>query len=140
MVRTLEALDPFQCNPHQGFLDAAARLEGAAIGVNVDVAHRPLDTNAAVRGAPGVGVQDVHKLGIISGKGALVICVLEVGTSRIQTWVEKVERVESVFILIAATLKKDVVDEATKADRKFECVFHLALIAEFLPCAALQNN
>lgn len=85
MVHTLEALDPFQCNPQQGILDVAARLEGASIGVNVDVAHRPLDADAAVWGAPGVGVQDVHELGVISGQSALVICMLEGGTSRIQT-------------------------------------------------------
>ena len=89
MVHTLEALDPFQRNHQQGILEVAAWLEGASVGVNVNVAHRPLDANAAVGGAPGVGVQDVHKLGIISGKGALVICMLKGGTSRIQTLVEK---------------------------------------------------
>lgn len=81
----MQALDAFQCDPQQCVLDVAAWLESASIGVNVDVAHGSLDADAAVRGAPGVGVQDVHKLGVASGQGALVVCVLKGGTSRIQT-------------------------------------------------------
>lgn len=80
---TLKALDPFQCDPQQSILNVAAWLESASIGVNVDVADWSLDADAAVWGAPSVGVQDVHKLGVTSGQGALVICVLEGGTSRI---------------------------------------------------------
>jgi len=84
----LEALDPFQCKPHQGVLDVATWLEGASIWVDVNVTHRSLDANAAVWGPPGVGMQDVHKLGIASGQSALVVCVLKSGTSRIQTWLQ----------------------------------------------------
>ncbi|KAG7230798.1 hypothetical protein INR49_019612 [Caranx melampygus] len=58
-------------------MPSLSRLEGASVGVNVNVAHRPLDADAAVRRAPGVGVQDIHKLGIISGQGVLVICMLK---------------------------------------------------------------
>lgn len=81
----MEALDAFQGDPQQCVLDVAARLEGASVGVNVNVAHGSLDADAAVWGASGVGVQDVHKLGVIPGQGALVVGVLEGGTSRIQT-------------------------------------------------------
>lgn len=81
MVHTLKSLDPFQCNPHQGVLDVAAWLESAPIGVDVDVTNRPLDADAAVRRASGVGVQDVHKLGIIPGQGVLVVRMLKSGTS-----------------------------------------------------------
>lgn len=48
--------------------------------------HGPLDADAAVGGAPGVGVQDVHELAVVSGQGALVVCVLEGGAGGIQTW------------------------------------------------------
>lgn len=81
----MEALDAFQRDPQQCVLDVAAWLESASVGVDVDVAHGSLDANAAVRGAPGVGVQHVHKLGVVFGQGVLVVCVLEGGTSRIQT-------------------------------------------------------
>lgn len=81
----METLDPFQCNSQQGVLDVAAWLEGASIGVDVNVAHWPLDADAAVWGTPGVSVQDVHKLGIISGQGVLIVCMLKSGASRIQT-------------------------------------------------------
>lgn len=50
------------------------------------MAHWSLDANAAVWRASGVGVQDVHKLGIASGQSALIICVLKGGTGGIQTW------------------------------------------------------
>lgn len=83
VVHTLEALNPFQCNPQQSILDVTAWLESATIGVNVNMAHWSLDANAAVWGAPGVGMQDVHKLGVTSGQGALLICMLKGGTSRI---------------------------------------------------------
>ncbi|TNN75338.1 hypothetical protein EYF80_014385 [Liparis tanakae] len=53
------------------------RLESASVGVNVDVAYGSLDADAAAWGAPGVGVQDVHKLGVLSGQGELVVCVLK---------------------------------------------------------------
>lgn len=76
-------------DPHQSVLDVAAWLESASVGVNVDVAHSPLDADAAVRGASGVGVQDVHKLGIVWGEGAGGVCVLEGGTSRVQTWITR---------------------------------------------------
>lgn len=85
----MEALDAFQCDPHQRVLDVAARLESASVGVDVDVAHRSLDADAAVRGAPGVGVQHVHKLGVFFGQSVLVVCVLEGGAGRIQTWRKK---------------------------------------------------
>lgn len=84
----MEALDSLQRDSQQCVLDVAARLESAAVGVNVNVAHRFLDADAAARGAPGVGVQDVHKLGIISGQSVLDVCVFEVGTCWIQTYRE----------------------------------------------------
>ncbi len=66
-------------------MDVAAWLESATVGVNVNVAHGSLDADAAIRGSPGVGVQYVHKLSIVFGQGVLVVCMLEGGTSRIQT-------------------------------------------------------
>lgn len=66
-------------------MDVTARLESASIGVNIDVTHGSLNADAAVRGASGVGVQDINKLGVISGQGVLVVCMLKGGTSRIQT-------------------------------------------------------
>ena len=92
MGHTLEAPDPPLGDSNQRVLDVAARLEGASVGVNIDVSHGPLDADAAVRGAPGVGVQDVHELGIVPGQGALVVSVLEGGTGRIQTCVEEGKR------------------------------------------------
>ncbi len=50
------------------------------------MAHSSLDADASIRGAPGVGVQDVHKLSIVFGQGVLVVCMLEGWTSGIQTW------------------------------------------------------
>lgn len=47
---TLEALDSLRCNVQQHVLDSAARLKSAAVGVNVDVAHGPLDANTAIWG------------------------------------------------------------------------------------------
>lgn len=47
------------------------------------MAHGPLDADAAVRRAPRVGVQDVHELAVVSGQGALVVCVLEGGAGGI---------------------------------------------------------
>lgn len=87
-MHTLEALDSLQCNPQQRVLDVTAWLESAAVGVNVNVAYGSLDADAAARGAPGVGVQDVHKLGIVSGQSVLDVCVFKVGTCRIQTYGE----------------------------------------------------
>lgn len=48
-----------------GVLNVAARLEGAAVGINVHVTHGSLDADAEVRRASGVCVQDVHKGGIV---------------------------------------------------------------------------
>lgn len=87
-AHTLEALDSLQRDPQQCVLDVAARLESATVGVNVNVAHRFLDADAAARGAPGVGVQDIHKLGIVSGQSVLDVCVFKAGTCWIQTYGE----------------------------------------------------
>lgn len=87
----MEALDSLQRDPQQRVLDVAARLESAAVGVNVNVAHGFLDADAAARGAPGVGVQDVHELGIVSGQSVLDVCVFKVGTCWIQTYGEREE-------------------------------------------------
>lgn len=87
-VHTLETLDTLQRDPQQRVLDVAARLESAPVGVNVNVAHGSLDADAAARRAPGVGVQDVHKLGIVSGQSVLDVCVFKVGTCWIQTYGE----------------------------------------------------
>lgn len=65
-------------------MDITAWLESASIGVNVNVAHWSLNADAAVWGASGVGVQNVYKLGIISGQSVLVICMFKCGTGRIQ--------------------------------------------------------
>ena len=84
-TRTLEALDARRRDAHQGVLDVAAGLEGASVGEDVDVAHGPLDADAAVRRAPGVGVQHVHELGVLLGQDVLVGGVLEGGPSRVQS-------------------------------------------------------
>lgn len=55
-AHTMEAFDALGRNSQQCILDVAARLEGAPVGVNVDVSHGSLDADAAVRGPSGVGV------------------------------------------------------------------------------------
>lgn len=55
------------------------------------MAHRLLNADAAARGASGVGVQDVHKLGIISRQSVLNVRVFKAGTCRIQTYRERRE-------------------------------------------------
>lgn len=87
-VLTSEAIEAFHGNSQQSIMNVAARLEGSSIGVNIDVAHSPLDADAATRGAPGVGVQYIHKLGIVLGQGALDICILKGGTSRVKSCID----------------------------------------------------
>lgn len=65
-------------------MDVAARLEGAPVGVNVHVSKGPLDADAAVRGPPGVGVQDVHELRVVRGQDVLDVRVFEGGACGIQ--------------------------------------------------------
>lgn len=85
-TRTLEPLDALQGDSHQRVLDVAARLEGSPVGVDVDVPHGSLDADAAVRGPSGVGVEDVHELGVVGGEGVLVVRVFEGGTCRVQAY------------------------------------------------------
>lgn len=49
-------------------LQTASRLESATIWVDVNMPHRPLDANAQVWCASGVGVQNIHKVGIVRGE------------------------------------------------------------------------
>lgn len=91
-VHTLEALDALCCNSQKCVLDVTARLECAPVGVNVDVPHGSLDADAAVRGSSGVGVQDVHELGVVGGEGVLVVRVFKGGTCGIQAYRRKRER------------------------------------------------
>lgn len=55
-----------------------------------------LDADAAVRGSSGVGVQDVHKLGVVRREGVLVVCVLKGGTCGIQACGGKGETAKNV--------------------------------------------
>ena len=73
-------------NHHHGVLQVTAWLEGSSIGVDVHMAHRSLDADTAVWGAPGVGVQDVHEESIIRGQGGLVVSVLKGRAGWVQTW------------------------------------------------------
>jgi len=82
--RTLQAFDAGRGAAQEGVLDVAARLEGASVGVDVHVAHGPLDADAAVRQAARVGVQDVHELGVTRGQDVLVVGVLEGGPGGVQ--------------------------------------------------------
>lgn len=73
-------------NHHHGVLKVTAWLEGSSVGVDVHMAHRSLDADAAVWGAPGVGVQNVHEESIIRGQGALGVSVLKGWAGWVQTW------------------------------------------------------
>lgn len=85
----MQAFDSLGSDSQQCVLDVAARLESAAVGIDVDVAHGLLDADAAARGASGVGVQDVDKLGVISRQSVLNVSVFEAGTCRIKTYRER---------------------------------------------------
>lgn len=95
---TLEALDALQCNSQQRVLDVTARLEGAAVGVDVDVSNGSLDADAAVGRSSGVGVQHVHKLGVVRRQGVLVVCVLKGGTGGVQAYRGKGETAKDVCV------------------------------------------
>lgn len=94
-AHTLVAIDAPHRDSQQRVLDVAARLERATVGVNVNVSNRSLDADAAARGPPGVGVQDVHKLGIVGGEGGLVVCVFKGGACGIQAYGGKEEAAQN---------------------------------------------
>lgn len=87
-MHTLQALDSLRSDSQQCVLDVTARLECATVGIDVNVAHGLLDADAAARRTSGVGVQDVHKLGIVSRQSVLNVGVFKAGTCRIKTYRE----------------------------------------------------
>jgi len=69
----------------QGAPEVAARLEAPSVGVDVHVAHRLLDADAETQGAPGEGVQHVHKVGVVRGEAAVGVLPLKVWAGWIET-------------------------------------------------------
>lgn len=74
------------CSDHpHGVLQAAARLEGASIGVDVHMTHGSLDADAEVRAASGICVQDVDEFCIVRGEPVWPVGVLKGRTGRVKT-------------------------------------------------------
>lgn len=71
-------------HPHS-VLQAAARLEGTSIGVDVHMTHWSLNADAEIRAASGVRVQDVDKFRIIRGETVQPIGMLKGRASRVKT-------------------------------------------------------
>lgn len=65
--------------------EVAARLEAAAVGVNVDMTDGLLDPDAETQGASREGVEDVHKVSVVRRQAPVSVHPLKAWASRVQT-------------------------------------------------------